>query len=128
MARLIVIFLIALLPLRGWSATGMAIQMALMESAAMASSMESGQGVMPADCPMVQIDASAIAGASHSSDKSMDGKSHQGCQTCQLCMCLAALDSLSTNFSEPVPFGPALTLADRYSSAELFEDSKPPIF
>lgn len=106
----------------------MAIHMALMETSAMASSMEPSQGAMPADCSMMQMDASATTGTSHSSDKSMDGKSHQGCQTCQLCMSLAAPDSLPSHFSEPVPFGPALTLADRYSSAELFEDSKPPIF
>lgn len=105
----------------------MAVQMALAQSAAMASSMEPSQGAMPADCPMMQMDASAAADPSHSSDKSMDGKSHQGCQTCQLCMSLAVLDSLSAKLSEPVPFGPALSLADRYSSAELFEDSKPPI-
>lgn len=127
MARLIVIFLIALLPLRGWSATGMAIQMALMESAAVASSAESNTSAMPADCPMMQMASSAVGDPSHSSDKSMDVKGHQGCQTCQLCMGMAVLDSLSAKFTEPAPFGPTLARADRFSSAELFEDSKPPI-
>lgn len=127
MARLIVFFLIALLPLRGWSATGMAVQMALMQSAAMASSMESSQEAMPTDCPMIQMDATAVGDPSHSSDKSMDGKGHQGCQTCQLCMGLAVLDSFSAKLPQPVPFGPTLDCTDRFSSAELFEDSKPPI-
>ena len=127
MARLIVILLIALLPLRGWSATGMAVQMALMESAAMASSMESSQEAMPADCPMMQMASSADGDPSHSSDKSMDVKGHQSCQTCQLCMGMAVLDYLSAKFTEPAPFEPTLARADRFSSAELFEDSKPPI-
>ena len=126
MARLIVIFLIALLPLRGWSATGMAVQMALMESAAVASSAESNTSAMPADCPM-QMATSSAGDPSQSTDKSMDGKGHQGCQTCQLCMGLAILDSLSAKLSEPVSFRPGRARADHYFSAELFEDSKPPI-
>ena len=127
MARLIVILLIALLPLRGWSATGMAVQMALAETTAAASSMDDGQGAMSADCPMMQMAASTSGDATHSPDKPMDGKTHHGCQTCQLCMTLAVLDSLSTKIPELTPFEPALALSYRFSSAELFEDSKPPI-
>jgi len=122
MARLIVILLIALLPLRGWSATGMAVQMALAGNATMESSMDAG--AMPGDCPMMQKVASAVG---KTPDKPMDSKSHQGCQTCQLCMTLATLDSLSAKLPEPEPFGSPLALADRYASAELVEDSKPPI-
>lgn len=82
---------------------------------------------MPVDCPMMQKAASAVGDAAHTPEKTMDGKSHQGCQTCQLCMSLATLDSLSEKLPEPEPFGSPLALADRYASAELFEDSKPPI-
>ena len=127
MARLIVLLLIALLPLRGWSATGMAVQMALAGNTAMESSMDAGQGAMPVDCPMMQKAASAVGDAAHTPEKTMDGKSHQGCQTCQLCMSLATLDSLSAKLPEPEPFGSPIALADRYAGAELFEDSKPPI-
>ena len=127
MARLIVLLLIALLPLRGWSATGMAVQMALAGNTAMESSMDAGQGAMPVDCPMMQKAASAVGDAAHTPEKTMDGKSHQGCQTCQLCMTLATLDSLSAKLPEPEPFGSPIALADRYAGAELFEDSKPPI-
>lgn len=105
----------------------MAVQMALAGNTAMESSMDAGQVAMPVDCPMMQKAASAVRGAAHTPEKTMDGKSHPGCQTCQLCMSLATLDSLSAKLHDPVPFGPALALADRYASAELFEDSKPPI-
>ena len=104
----------------------MAVQMALMESAAVASSAESNTSAMPADCPM-QMATSSAGDPSQSTDKSMDGKGHQGCQTCQLCMGMAVLDSLSANLPQPVPFEPMLSRADRFASAELFEDSKPPI-
>lgn len=42
-------------------------------------------------------------------------------------MGMAVLDSLSANLPQPVPFEPMLSRADRFASAELFEDSKPPI-
>ena len=105
----------------------MAVQMALAESSAVPTSMQSSTSAMPADCPMIQMDYSADDDPSLSSDKSIDDKDHQGCQTCQLCMGLAILDSLSAKLSEPVSFRPGRARADHYFSAELFEDSKPPI-
>lgn len=101
----------------------MAVQMALAGNAGMESSMDVGQGAMPGDCPMMQ----KAAEAAHAPDKPMDGKSHQGCQTCQLCMSLATLDSLPVKLAEPTHRGPVFSVEDRYFSAELFEDSKPPI-
>lgn len=101
----------------------MAVQMAHSGS----TTMSAAQGVMPADCPMMQMIASSVGVPSLSSEKPMDGKVRQGCQTCQLCMSLAGLNSFSAKLPEPGPFGPVMALLDRYSSAELFEDSKPPI-
>ena len=76
MARVIVLLLIALLPLRGWTVERMGIQIA---TAAQVSA-------MPADCAMHMQDG----GKSASAEK---GVNHQGCSTCQLCMPLAVWDA-----------------------------------
>jgi hypothetical protein len=55
MARFIVILLIALLPLRGWSAVGMSVNMAATGMTGMASHEMSGHEAMPEDCPMMRM-------------------------------------------------------------------------
>lgn len=118
MGRFFLILLIALLPLRGWSAERMAVQMAI--SAPTSQSTGSGHGSMPDDCPMVLKAASTESGAHH-------GEGGRGCQACQLCMSLAtfAIPGIPTISAKPI-CAPAVR-ADRFSSADLTRASKPPI-
>jgi hypothetical protein len=115
-ARLIVLILIALLPLRGWSAVDMSVKMAAAETVA-----------MPADCPMMNMTAIAGSGNAGSDNSQADEKSHTGCQSCQLCMSLVAQDIPRISLPESAPMSLALSPITRYASAELACDSKPPI-
>jgi hypothetical protein len=119
MGRLLVIFLVMLIPLRGWSAERMVIQMAYSQTVADAQMSMDG---MPADCPM-------LAQAESKSDKSTSpAKGFAGCQTCQLCMTLASLSfpqiQLSAHRTEVHPDSSRA----RFSSADLTLQVKPPIF
>lgn len=121
MVRLLIILLVMLLPLRGWSAERMATQMLLSQAAVQVAGEPIEMAGMPADCPM-------LAQAAPETDKSpAPAKSHVGCQTCQLCMALAALS--------PAP--PPLLSYERqirpvpakasFISADLSRQVKPPI-
>lgn len=121
MGRLLVILLIALLPLRGWSAERMATQMLLSQAAMQVAGEQIELAGMPADCPMLTQPGSGT-------DKSpAPAKSHVGCQTCQLCMALAALSSpLPPLLSYQRQLHPAHA-GDRFVSADLSRQVKPPI-
>jgi hypothetical protein len=119
-ARIFIIFLIALLPLRGWSFDRMALQMERGDYAA-GIALDSDAGMSP-DCAMLmQMDSKA-----HAVD-SEKGSLHQGCQFCELCMPLAALDA-------PVPLGCTPTIqpvpelrTSMFVSADTARYVKPPI-
>ena len=113
MRHLFILLLIALLPLRGWSAEHMAVQMA---------SSQLGVSAMPADCPML-----AQAGTSDTRQAHAPGKSLTHCQSCQLCMTLAALPPLSEPAVAPRPQAPLAQHTDRFASADLLRAAKPPI-
>lgn len=120
MSRIFLILLIALLPLRGWSAQRMAVYMAASETTTMAM-VAADQG-MPADCPMMM--------QASSSDKSADqggNKSHRGCQSCQLCMSLAAFETQATRTLPHMPITAEIPRADRFANADLVRAVKPPI-
>ncbi|XHS77295.1 hypothetical protein ACFJGW_16430 [Burkholderiaceae bacterium UC74_6] len=108
MRRWLLILLVALLPLRGWTAERITVDMATVElgmSAAMATMQ---------DCPM---------------KKGADGTAmfNHGCQSCQLCMSLAAPVFPLLEFQASAP-GTSLPVPDeRFSSAELARSAKPPI-
>ena len=104
-ARFIVLILIALLPLRGWSAVDMSVKMAAAETVA-----------MPDDCPMMSMNSTTD-----------DDKAHTGCQSCQLCMTLVAQDVPGISLPEPAPLSLALAPTAHYASADISTDSKPPI-
>jgi hypothetical protein len=80
-SRLFVIFMIVLLPLRGWAGDLMSLQMAMSGAAPGAAS------AMPADCPMhSQADAS-----SNGADDAPMPAGMQNCSSCELCIPMAEL-------------------------------------
>jgi hypothetical protein len=121
MCRLLVILLVILLPLRGWSAERMSIQMTLNQPAVEAAGMQVLAKGMPADCPML---GQLVSEAEKSFTSS---KSHSGCLTCQLCMSLAAQDISSPNLLPYERHVPPLSIAVSFVSAELTRQVKPPI-
>lgn len=122
MARLFILFLIALLPLRGWTVERMAVDMG---SASLAQSSVAVGIAMLDDCALHMQMAQKASGQAVS-DLSQ-GVVHKGCQSCQLCMALAAPDA-------PVALAPAAnpqalppTRSSRFVSADRARDAKPPI-
>jgi hypothetical protein len=122
MFRFIVILLVILMPLRGWSTESMASRMAYSQAVAEVADAQMSMDGMPADCPM-------LAQAESKFDKSTrPAKGFAGCQTCQLCMTLASLSfpqiQLSAHRTEVHPD----SSRTRFSSADLALQVKPPIF
>ena len=122
MARLLLIFLIVLLPLRGWAAERMV------------HPAEHGQAVVL----MAQADASGMSEdcalhmqqqqmASHHANGDDQNNAHSGCQACQLCMPLAALDSPSTVPAAVLPHGVPVPRIRTLVSADPARHAKPPI-
>lgn len=127
MARFILVLLIALLPMRGWSTERMAVEMAsngLATSQTTAHITTNAEHGMPADCPMVMAHADAAAGdpASPTGDDN-----RVGCHACQLCMSLLALEVPSRQALSRQAHPLHATHADRFASADLARVAKPPI-
>ena len=72
MSRLVLILLIALLPLRGWSVDRMYVGMAINKSASHSMDTGASQGSMPEDCPMMS-GIHSDKGASHGKGKTEVG-------------------------------------------------------
>ena len=132
MSRLFILFLIALLPLRGWTAERMAVQMAGMPVAVQLQSQEPG---MSAECALhmqmalqrlVPSDQSAAVAQAEPAATSHAG--HQGCQSCQLCMPLAALDIPALLALLPAPQMQPQACSSAFASADAARCAKPPIF
>jgi hypothetical protein len=111
MARFLVILLIMLLPLRGWTAERMAVQMAHAQAVAEAMDLHPAPVDMPLDCPMMQ-----------EPDKSLTG-----CQSCQLCMAMAGLSDLMIQVPMVVPPEPPVALNVSFVSADPKRLAKTPI-
>ena len=119
MARLFILFLIALLPLRGWTAERMVFAM---HAAPLAVS----QGVhtaMPDDCALHMDTGSA----DHASADG-HGTDHKGCESCQLCMPLVALDAAVVLAAAALPDALPAPHSSNFVSADAARDVKPPIF
>ena len=121
MGRLLIILLVMLLPLRGWSTGRMAIQMTqgpqLVEIAGEPASMAG----MPADCPLM---AQAAPDAEKSATPS---KNYSVCLTCQLCMSLAAQEFSALNLMANERKALPLSVVVSFISADLTRQAKPPI-
>jgi hypothetical protein len=121
MGRLLVILLVMLLPLRGWSAERMAIQMTSSQVAIEIAGEQVSLAAMPEDCPMLAQQAVDIEKSPSPS------KSLAGCQTCQLCMSLAGQIDLPSNISTYERQAPPVIANVSYVSADLARLAKPPI-
>ena len=120
MARLFILFLIALLPLRGWTVQGMVF--------AMEGSVPVAAASLPADIGMSEECALHMHSASgHHQTGESSAPVHKGCQSCQLCMPLAALDSPVVLALVASPQTLAITRSSRFVSADPARDVKPPI-
>lgn len=109
----ILILLIVLLPLRGWSAERMAEHMAA--------------SAMPADCPMVMLTAgSAEAGASDDDGATLS-TTDRSCQSCQLCMALIAPETVAVQTLSAAPHAVTVHSTDRFASVDPVRAAKPPI-
>lgn len=130
MTRIFILaLLIVLLPLRGWTAERMADHMAANSGAA---AQHATTGSMPADCPMMMLQMAAKAGATQDAAPDDDSgatttPSERTCQSCQLCMSLAAPHTTATQAVSPAPQTVAVHRADRFASADLAQVNKPPI-
>ncbi|MES2581632.1 MAG: hypothetical protein V4627_02855 [Pseudomonadota bacterium] len=113
MTRLLtILLLIVLLPLRGWAVERMADDMAA--------------GVMPADCPMLQMVQVAPADTG-TSDGKETSPAERTCQSCQLCMSLVAQEMSTLQADQPAPHALAVHSAYGFTSADLPRSIKPPI-
>ncbi len=121
MRKYLLIFLIVLLPLRGWAVDGMALEMGLTETAVSGvAHPEAGQS-LHADCPMLsQATPVQDPFAPYAND-------HQGCQSCELCMPLAALEPQTSLLVSSPPNGVPATPAPAFASAVTARLCKPPI-
>jgi hypothetical protein len=122
--RIFIIALILLLPLRGWSAEIMSIQIASSMTTISIAKMEADTAVMemPVDCPMMSM-ATGFSPVAKSG-ATMD---HKTCKTCQLCMPLVALDSKMNVFAPNLPHITPVWSVSTFASAVVSRDSKPPI-
>jgi hypothetical protein len=124
MARLFILFLIALLPLRGWTAERMVFQMER-GTAVSAQAHDLGNavyGAMPADCALHM----QMASVPHE-DAASQTPDHKGCESCQLCMPLAALAAPAVLCIAANPQAQPATRSSRFVSADPARDVKPPI-
>lgn len=117
-ARFFILFLIALLPLRGWTAERMVFAM---DAAPVALSQGVGAG-MHEECALHMEMASAHheSAPGHHSD-------HKGCESCQLCMPLVALDPDLVLAVAANPEAKPLPRNSDFASADPARDAKPPI-
>jgi hypothetical protein len=126
-ARLFILLLIALLPLRGMALDRMVFQLQNGGSAAsLAHGMDTG---MSEDCALHMQAASTAhgAGSDDHADHDHGSQQHKGCQSCQTCMPVATLyaPTLAAFKSSPEPVPQPRTTA--FASAESERFAKPPI-
>jgi hypothetical protein len=130
MHRWLLIFMIALLPLRGWVGDAMAAQM-LQQSLA---TVEAAAAPSHHATPVAHDDCMGHAGAADASSAASGSDttavSHSDCPTCASCqVCSSAAVAMNTVSLQPLAFeAPAPSFfAARFASAEPAPALKPPI-
>jgi hypothetical protein len=119
-ARFFIIFLIALLPLRGWTVERMAFAVdGGAPLVALSALVDAGMGE---ECAQHM----QLASGHHASGESA-APAHKGCQACQLCMPLVALDSPVVLAVAASPQTLPITRSCCFVSADPAHDVKPPI-
>jgi hypothetical protein len=123
MARLFILFLIALLPLRGWSTERMVMHSDHAE-ALTAQSHHAGE-TMSQDCAQHMQTESKASG--QTATDTSDGQIHKTCEFCQLCMPLAYLAAPVVLTLTASPQVLPRMHSSRFVSADLAQGVKPPI-
>jgi hypothetical protein len=124
MARILVLLLIALLPLRGWTAQRMVygtqapqtVQVAVQMVMPLEGGVDSDMAMSP-DCAAMH---GALSPDAH-------GAGHEGCHFCQLCMPLAGLDNAPAIALGVLPHARPQVVSRSFVSADTAHDVKPPI-
>jgi hypothetical protein len=124
MRRFFLVLLMVLVPLRVWAAEGMTVKMAGMQlgAAATVANVQMKTG-MPLDCPMMATQADGI----QDGQPQGESQSHAGCQSCQLCMAMAAPQIFDLVAPEMIKSGLRIWHPSFYTSADIARDVKPPI-
>ncbi len=107
--------------MRSWSAQSMAIQIAHSQASVQAVDKQVSMDGMPADCPML-AQPSPKDMESHSPAKDL-----AACQSCHLCMTLAALSFPQTHLLAYAKQLPPKAGHANFISADLARQVKPPI-
>jgi len=115
--RLIIMFMIVLLPLRGWAGDRMSIQMAATSSESRAAS------EMSADCPMLAMANGSKANADNTKSPSGVGC----CASCGLCTPLAEWADTTFSIATFAAHAQPLTAGIQFISASPRPALKPPI-
>jgi hypothetical protein len=126
--RLFILFLIVLLPLRGWAGDLMSMRMAHQP---LSAGEHVGQlAAMPPDCPMhAHGQASAHFQPDQKADTGGDGTGlMKNCASCDLCLPLAALTCARIEFAAFAVEAKPLVGVDGFASAVPPPTDKPPIF
>jgi hypothetical protein len=120
MSRLFLLFLIVLLPLRGWTSERMGFAMGAGAPRAVLS-----QAVDTGNSEECALHMQRAAGH-HPGDES-SASLHQGCHSCQLCMPLAALNAPTVLAAVANPQVLPRARSSRFVSADPVLGVKPPI-
>jgi hypothetical protein len=118
-ARFFILFLIALLPLRGWTAERMVFAI---DATPVVALSQSEQAAMPEDCAL-----HLHTGSVHQESAAGHGADHKGCESCQLCMPLVALDAVVVLAVAAMPDAVPVPRSSNFASADPARDVKPPI-
>ena len=136
MRRLFIVFMILLLPLRGWAADLMAVTMAnqqrlatiniasnAIDTRTILSSDQQAQVAMPEDCPFLTFSNDGLA------ENGGQGVSVlcKGCTTCQLCMALVTGYPALSGDAVALPGVAPIVVPGSFASAERTSGFKPPI-
>jgi hypothetical protein len=125
MRLLLLVFMIALLPVRGWVSDAMAIDMAAQQ---MRMAQQAPGEPMAEDCPMnAQTSAVPSVDAPVDASQANETASPCNCNACDLCLALASLTFSRVAAVAFVPHAPPPASGTRFSSAERGLNLKPPI-
>lgn len=115
--HMLLYLLILLLPIRGWAAESMAVQMVQDQISAQSTA----ESAMPADCPMLaKLDVTR-------DDQSDAQDQHSVCPSCQLCMSMTDAPSPTLALGKAAPAGFVVHRSATFRSADLVQQQKPPI-
>ncbi len=125
MSRWFILFLIILLPMRGWCADRMSVSMAAGQLSAHSAGIS--QFAMPRDCPLMHAADASMATPFEAGAVNEGANNDQQCQACQLCMSLAPHEVQITKPTSSKSSAVEHTCLDDFASADRAPAEKPPI-